>query len=137
MEMVRHGFPKEHGPIAVMLSDHVEGRSHVAVLVGAGEGNGPLTDEERREVTRHAFIYIPLLRAHIQKEDNVLYPMAANALPPAVMAELAAQFKAHETLVMESGAHEALHRLAEELCSAYPPDPAKVSGSSCAGCGGD
>jgi hemerythrin-like domain-containing protein len=121
VEMVRHGFPREQGPIAVMLADHVEGRAHVGALVRAGEATGPLTAEERASVRFHVHAYVPLLRGHIQKEDRVLYPMAADAIPADVMERLAADFEGHERHEMGEGAHEELHRLAKRLIEAYPP----------------
>jgi hemerythrin-like domain-containing protein len=79
--MVEAGFSREDGPIAVMLHEHVEGRGHVgamrtlaAVDVAWGEG-------ERRKVAATARAFVHLLRDHIQKEDQVLYPMARHSLP--------------------------------------------------------
>ncbi len=135
-EMVGHGFPRDRGPIAVMLSDHAEGRRHVAALVAAGEGHGPLSANEIADVRRQALAYTPLLRSHIQKEDQVLYPMALNVLPDTVMEKLAARFDDHERRVMGDGAHQELHSLAERLISLHAPDPSKSTNVPCFGCGG-
>jgi hemerythrin-like domain-containing protein len=121
VEMVRHGFPREQGPIAVMLSDHVEGRAHVGSIAQAGQGTGPLSADEVASVRFHVHAYVPLLLAHIQKEDRVLYPMASRALPPAVMDQLLRDFEAHEHDTLGHGAHEDLHRLAARLIESYPP----------------
>jgi hemerythrin-like domain-containing protein len=135
VEMVRHGFPREHGPIAVMLSDHVEGRAHVGAIAKAGEGTGPLSAEERSSVRFHVRAYVPLLRSHIMKEDNVLYPMASQALPSDVMEKLSREFEEHEHSAMGEGAHEELHRLAERLIESYPQAATAGGGPSCLGCG--
>jgi hemerythrin-like domain-containing protein len=132
VEMVRQGFPREQGPIAVMLQDHVEGRAHVAGIARAGEGSGPLTTEEAASVRFHVEGYVPLLRAHIMKEDKVLYPMATSALPTDVLERLAREFDDHERLEMGAGAHEELHRLAERLIESYPP--AERTGACVMGC---
>ena len=134
VEMVRHGFPREQGPIAVMLSDHVEGRAHVGGIAKAGEGAGPLSAEECASVRYHAHAYVPLLRGHILKEDRVLYPMASDALPADVMNRLAEDFEGHERHEMGEGKHEELHRLAERLIEAYPPAEDGDS-PSCGACG--
>ena len=84
-KMVEHGFPKEQGPIAVMLIEHDEGRRCVRILANVGAGPGPLQPGEREEVRRDAAVFISLLRQHIQKEDKVLYPMALQAVPPPEM----------------------------------------------------
>ena len=133
VEMVRHGFPREQGPIAVMLADHVEGRAHVGGLARAGEGTGPLTADEASSVRFHVGGYVPLLRSHIMKEDNVLYPMAMSALPAEAMERLAREFDEHERLEMGDGTHDELHRLAERLIASYTPAEAGPE-SSCFGC---
>jgi len=136
-QMERNGFPKEYGPLAVMLAEHVEGRSHVGALAAAGEGSGALSATEREAVLAHARAYIPLLRNHILKEDNILYPMALQAIRNEEMDELAKAFEAFERSVMGEGAHARYHGLAEELVAAYPPDPARMaSASACFGCAG-
>jgi hemerythrin-like domain-containing protein len=134
VEMVRHGFPREHGPIAVMLSDHVEGRAHVGAIAKAGEGTGPLSAAECSSVRYHVRTYVPLLRSHIMKEDNVLYPMAGQALPAEVLEKLAREFEEHEHGTMGEGTHEELHGLAERLLKTYPPSATEKPGSSCFGC---
>ncbi len=134
-KMAQRGFPTEYGPIAVMLAEHVEGRACVATLVRSGEGVGPLSEPQRIEVVEAARRYVPLLRAHILKEDNILYPMALQALTPAEQDELAESYEAFERDAMGEGEHERLHALAERLCASYPPDPTRVSEtSSCFGC---
>jgi hemerythrin-like domain-containing protein len=119
--MQAHGFPAHAGPLAVMLAEHVEGRRHVGALRDLGQGSGPVSPEERRAVIDHASAFIPMLRAHIQKEDNVLYPMAMRAVPPDVMDGLKAQFEAFEKEVVGAGAHERLHALAHSLIAAHRP----------------
>ncbi len=135
--MAKNGFPTEYGPIAVMLSDHAEGRSSVQALAAIASGSGPLSAKERADAAGLARNYIALLRSHILKEDNILYPMALQAIKGEQMDELAAEFEAFEKKVMGEGAHERFHALAEELIAAYPPDPVKMSATSaCVGCSG-
>ncbi len=137
VKMNEFGFPMEHGPIGVMLADHVEGRSHVGALAEIGAGSGPLNAEERNSVIAQSHFYIPLLRSHILKEDNILYPMAIQALPKAEMGKLSEAFEAFENEIMGAGAHERFHALAEKLIADYPPDPAKMEQcDSCVGCHG-
>ncbi len=137
VKMNAYGFPKEYGPVAVMLAEHVEGRGHVGALVAIGQGEGPLSREERDAVVEHALAYVPLLRAHIMKEDNILYPMALQAIPHAEIEAMAEDFEAFEQSVMGAGEHEKFHALADQLIEAYPPDPARMAaGSACTGCPG-
>ncbi len=110
--MAKNGFPTEYGPIAVMLSDHAEGRSSVKALAAIASGSGPLSAKERSDATGLARNYIAMLRSHIMKEDNILYPMALQAIKGEQMDELAAEFEAFEKKVMGEGAHERFHALA-------------------------
>jgi hemerythrin-like domain-containing protein len=126
--MVESGMPREVGPIAVMLAEHVIGREHVGALAAVGDGTGPLDPQERELVRRHAGEYAAMLRAHIRKEDGILYPMAIQALPPSVMDALAQEFAAFEREVAGKAEHERLRSLAERLCASYPPDEAAGGG---------
>jgi len=74
------GLPQEGGPVGVMLIEHDEGRRFVATmhesLAGAVAGEAAA----RTQLSAAARGYVVLLRAHIQKEDTVLFPMAENVL---------------------------------------------------------
>jgi len=135
--MVEAGFPREQGPIAVMLADHGAGRQHVGALRALGEAPGPLTSDDREAFVRHAREYVAMLSHHILKEDRVLYPIALQAIPAADMAAMAERFDAFERNVMGPGVHEGFHALADTLIEAYPPAPASSAtvGHGC-GCHG-
>jgi hemerythrin-like domain-containing protein len=130
--MARHGFPAEYGPIAVMLAEHTEGRRHVAALTALGAGEGPLTEADTKRFVEHATEYGGLLRAHIQKEDQILYPMAEQQLPSEVLGSLAEEFELFEQQVMGAVEHERYHALAEELIERFPV--ACAPGFSCPSC---
>jgi hemerythrin-like domain-containing protein len=59
--------------------------------------------------------YTRLLRAHIGKEDNVLYPMAERILTPEDQQWLAEEFDRVEAEEMGAGVHEKYHQMAHEL----------------------
>ena len=79
--MEENGYSKQVGPLAVMLHEHVEGRKFVKFLHEASLEPQDLTDDERRAVANAIRGYADLLRGHIYKEDNILYPMASQNLP--------------------------------------------------------
>ncbi|MBS3086002.1 hemerythrin domain-containing protein [Candidatus Pacearchaeota archaeon] len=61
-------------PIEQMLYEHDVGRSYVKALEeGVKESN-------KEKITKNALGYAGLIRGHIFKEDNVLYPMSEQAL---------------------------------------------------------
>jgi hemerythrin-like domain-containing protein len=94
--LAAHGFSSESGPVFVMLSEHEAGRAHVSRLAEVAGGDGPLSPEEEETVREHGAAFSVLLRGHIQKEDNILFPMAAQVLQPPAVAELRAAFDAFD-----------------------------------------
>ena len=118
-EMVEAGFPREAGPLGVMLHEHEQGRAFVRELKRLGEQKVPWTDAEREELSRAASGYIGLLRQHIRKEDGVLYPMAESQLPEDTMKSIGQRFREFEQSEARAGEHERLHRLADELTGRY------------------
>ena len=68
------GIPRDGGPIGCMCDEHKIGRDHVRrmrELITAGDYVG---------LRRESLNYVALLRDHIQKEDNVLFPMGRRVL---------------------------------------------------------
>ena len=117
--MADHGFPTEGGPIAVMLAEHVRGRAFIQAMAQAVEGATPWTDDDRGRIAEAAAGYGALLRAHIHKEDAILYPMAEQHVPPEAMERVG-----HDCAVFDAEpGHAALHaryvRLAEELVARH------------------
>ncbi len=119
--MVEHGFPRDGGPIAVMLHEHDEGRSMIRVLAEHAEQAEPWSDADRQEIASVGFGYAHLLRLHIQKEDGVLYPMAEQHLPPDALARVGEDCETFEAERTGAGEHERLHALAEALVARYAP----------------
>ena len=90
--LATHGFSSQAGPVFVMLAEHEAGRAHVSRLADVAGGDGPLSPEEEETVREHGAAFSVLLRGHIQKEDTILFPMAAQVLQPPVVAELRTAF---------------------------------------------
>lgn len=113
------GVPREHGPIGVMLSEHVSGRQHIQgmrrALAAFKEGRHAAATEFIHSARR----YIELLRGHILKEDTVLFQIAEQRLPEETLRELAEGFKRIEEEKVGSGRHEAFHRMLAELGDQY------------------
>jgi hemerythrin-like domain-containing protein len=82
----KRGLPSDEGPLGVMLQEHEVGRRHVAAMVEAVENSRP------EEFGAHARAYIELLREHITKEDNVLFPMADQMMAEEDLSELMGSF---------------------------------------------
>lgn len=127
VKMVQAGFPQDGGPIAVMLSEHEAGRQEVRGLLAIGAGSGPLSEDERARVTEYAGQFVPLLYAHIQKEDNVLYPMAQNSISPEEFERLDQSCEDFDREIQGQIDVAELKALAASLARRYPADPASLA----------
>jgi hemerythrin-like domain-containing protein len=116
--MVQAGFPSQGGPIAVMLQEHGLGRAHVAALAGLAGQASPWSAADLARLGEASRGYAYLLRAHIQKEDGVLYPMAERRLPEAAMAQVDEACGRLDRASAAAGG-PGLLALAEALCAAH------------------
>lgn len=95
--MLQKGFSNEQGPISVMLQEHVQGRNFVKMMSEGIERYKQGDDSAIPPIYRAMQGYIDLLRAHIGKENNVLFRMADRVLSAAEQEHLLAEFAALET----------------------------------------
>jgi hemerythrin-like domain-containing protein len=116
------GFSPNAGPVAVMLYEHEQGRALIRKMVKASEACTAGNSEEAREWAAAAHDYVSLLRAHIDKENTVLFTMAEHMLSEQEQEELAEAFEKAELEKMGEGTHERLHALMEKLLAEiFPP----------------
>ncbi|HEX2915649.1 MAG TPA: hemerythrin domain-containing protein [Chloroflexia bacterium] len=113
--MASAGIPVENGPIGHMLQDHEQGRALIALmsrgldLWKAGDSNG------KQLLIEGTYGYSALLRAHIQKENQVLFVLADSIFQPAEQEELNERFEDIEVNKLGAGTHERLHGMIDEL----------------------
>ncbi len=109
------GVPSEGGPIGVMLSDHEQGRLFTRQMRAAAlrwqQGDASAVND----VAENATGYIQLLRGHIFKENNILFPMADRAIPAAKHDAVNEAFDRVEHEETGAGVHEKYLALAEKL----------------------
>jgi hemerythrin-like domain-containing protein len=108
------GVQEAGGPLGVLLKDHEEGRRWIADMSAAIE---PVLNADA--FIRASRGYTELLRAHIGKENDVLFPMAERVLSPERLEALYDAFEEHEAKVIGQGRHEELHSLLKSLKSKY------------------
>ena len=116
--MEKYGIPRDAGPTAVMRHEHEVGRAHVRRMDDATTAfdRGELVAAGRFSFEARA--YVELLREHISKEDEILFPMADEMLPAAVHDELLRGFE-HAEADMGEGTHETFLAVAKRLCARY------------------
>lgn len=117
--LIDSGFPKEGGPIEVMLSEHDQGRSYVKGLssgivkykTGEPTASSLIADNARN--------YVGLLRDHIDKENDILYPIADMHIPEEKQKSLVKEFDRIEKEEVGAGKHDEFHRLLGNLEKTY------------------
>ena len=113
--MEEAGIQKQNGPIGVMLNEHIAGREFIKAMQVAVSGSSI----DRAEFVRSARGYISLLRLHIEKENNVLFPMGDVKISPKKQKELLEEFEKFEDEVIGKGKHEELHKQLHEFNKKY------------------
>lgn len=81
----KRGIPNEGGPIGMMLLEHSTKRNY---LVKMSEALKEKNESKLKENTKKM---ISLLRDHIYKEDNILYPCAQDVFTKEELVNLASQ----------------------------------------------
>ena len=114
------GVSRQGGPIGVMLKEHQSGREQVLNMKRALAQYRDGRSKAAQALVAHARTYIELLNQHIDKENGVLFVIAAQHLSSEKLAELQKGFDLIETQRIGAGKHEAFHRMLESLQETYP-----------------
>lgn len=91
-ELESLGIPSDEGPIAVMLAEHRQGREYVRAMALALETARTGDEVATRRLAHAARGYVALIRAHIMKEDHVLFDMADQMIPEPACRSLCAAY---------------------------------------------
>lgn len=111
----KKGVAREQGPIGVMLQEHEAGRQRLKAIAASLPQAGAGDPQAVAGLAASLEAYSALLRAHIDKENNVLFPMADGLFSPADQEALLQGFAKHEAEEIGPGVHEKYHQLAHEL----------------------
>ena len=129
--MEARGLPCDVGPTAVMREEHRAGRAYTQEMADAVAGD---------DVVAFVFAargYVALLREHIQKEDQVLFPMADRLLPPEEHESLRVIFERVERKDVGTETVAALLASVDRLCTAYGvTEVPRPRGETCGHCCG-
>lgn len=113
------GISREGGPIGVMLNEHQQGRDLIKKMKGLKDqilkGDAFAVESLNESIAA----YTRLLNFHIDKENNVLFPMAVRNLSEDRLQELKEGFDKIETEKIGIGKHEAFHSMLDELEEIY------------------
>jgi hemerythrin-like domain-containing protein len=132
--MVKKGIPQEGGPVGQMLYEHEQGRLFVRGMADNIEAGIEGDEKAVKDYVENALGYVELLRAHIHKEDRILFPMASRILDGADKTQLLEKFETVESEHMGQGTHDKYIHIAEKLADRFGVNRQEIAGFSC-GCG--
>jgi hemerythrin-like domain-containing protein len=104
----------QYGPVRVMLAEHDEGRRHLRDLDSGIEGLRSGDEVESTATVAALRHFSLLLRGHIEKEEGILFQIAAQILSPEDDYRLGEGFDSVEA-EKGAGAHERFHALVDLL----------------------
>jgi hemerythrin-like domain-containing protein len=113
--MVESGVPRSGGPIDMFLDEHVQGRAFTRGMRDAARKLQQGDEGARPALVSNARRYVALLRDHIIKEDEMLFPMADEMFSAEQQYRVLRDFERVEREDVGPGAHERFHALAERL----------------------
>ncbi len=131
--MEERGIPREVGPTAVMRQEHDIGRGLVRDMGAAVEG------KDLAGFVAAARDYVGLLREHIAKEDQILFPMADSIIPAGEQEGLLDAFQRVEERDIGPDMLGRMIAVCGSLCARYgvTEAPRAVAGSACGHCCGE
>lgn len=108
------GVVRESGPLGELLIEHSRGRRMLVEMEESlGRETAPI------DFADAVAIYTVMLKKHIRKENEAIFPLGDSLLPANRQKELIAAFEAFEEEVMGPGTHERLHAMLESFSSRY------------------
>jgi hemerythrin-like domain-containing protein len=113
------GVAREGDPIGVMLQEHQTGREIIRKMAMSLDGLVEGSTGAESAFKEAAESYTKLLRKHIDKENNVLFPMADQKLSQERQHQMSEHFERLERERIGEGRHEAFHKLLEDLAQIY------------------
>ncbi|MBE0476766.1 MAG: hemerythrin domain-containing protein [Coriobacteriia bacterium] len=105
--------------IGLLIGEHVMGRNYVGRIAERLDRYEAGDVTVARELAGDLHGYAELLRRHIDTEEDVLFPMADEALPPEERRRLAEAYEEHERVTVGEGRHEEFHELIGGLRRKY------------------
>lgn len=113
--LVAHGMPERTGPIAAMLREHQQGRQYCKLLREAVLRWQSGDRSACPVIVANVYEYVELRRRHIIHENNILFRMAEQVIPPDAQEQVAAEIEQIDREESDSAAHPKYQALVETL----------------------
>lgn len=112
-ELAENEIPGSDDIIATLLEEHVQGREFISQM------SHSLDIKDIDGCNAAATHYRDLLTLHIEKESNILFPMADKTMSDEEQELLFQKFEEFEETVIGQGVHEKLHAMVETWAEAF------------------
>jgi len=119
-ELEQAGIPKETESLSVMLYEHTLARNYLKDIYSCVE-NCKIGYTFSGEMLAESLLnYVLLIKNHMRKEEEIIFPMADRELSNEKQIEITKQFEKIEENIVQHGFHEHYHDLLEKLQTKYP-----------------
>lgn len=117
--LVRHHMDWFGGPLAELRRDHRQERYLTRNLRHAARKSTEWSEEDKRHFVSIGRAYSDFLRAHMARENEVWFAVAAEMLPEVDQAELVASFEKFDRELLELAGYVATRERALQLIDKY------------------
>jgi hemerythrin-like domain-containing protein len=113
------GLRGDGGPLEVMTAEHQLEMNFLAGMNDALGRHASGDAQAGQMITQYARDYAALLSRDMEQEDQLIFPLAEQQLPPNRQEGMALQFEEIERTVLGPKRHEPYHAMAHELAERY------------------
>lgn len=115
------GLALDSGPLAQVLAEHRAGRELVERLAQAAQEYGPCGVVAGRDFAALAQEYTDLMSSHVERENNILLPLAEQSLTGAAQLNIREEFDRLDSEVIGEQRLAELRAEMDRLAIAYLP----------------
>lgn len=117
--LARHGFAETRGPLAHVRTEHQTERALMSTLLRVAARRDPWSSKDERTIASVGRELVSFQRAHIAKENELLYPVARREIAPEGPALIARELAEFDEDRGRYGHVDWLEKLGEELVADY------------------
>jgi len=109
------GVSRTTSPLSTLIREHEIARRFILNMDRALQDYKAGDETAGKDILQNSRAYIELLEQHIEKEDELLYPMAEEKLSDERKKELQKAYDRVESDIIGEGVHERYHHMIEDL----------------------
>jgi len=118
-ELIEAGMSNENSPVGVMLFEHEVGRGYIKDMALTVETIKNGDKSAVNKLTESIDGYVELMKNHIQKENNILFPLGDKLIPLEKQNALYKHFKVMEERLLGQDFQKYFHELLHQLEKKY------------------